>query len=108
MKTRSGNSYEEERTLIKSKNIRKRKEIKLKKLKKDYVRREIENNLMNATECRLLDLYDELREVALPADESIDDIIDEQPPKKSRKMGEHLNKIEKLKLDGNLSNRLPF
>lgn len=58
------------------------------------MRREIENNLMNATECRLLDLHDELSKVALPADESIDDIIDEQPSTKSRKMSEHLNKID--------------
>lgn len=119
MKTRSGVTYTvgdtrgtKQKTFevsSKSKRIRKNKEVlSIKSLKETSVninvRRERGNELMNAIEVRRLAVNDEADRAPLPneTDDDDNDNNEERPPNR-RKMSDHLNKIEKLKLDRNVA-----
>lgn len=93
MKTRSG------RILTKNQEVLR---------KERFVRRQRLRRRMNAEEARRIELNDEIREQArrIPLPEDSDDEGNQENrsrQRKPRKMGEYLNKIEKLKLDGNIS-----
>lgn len=93
MKTRSG------RILTKNPEISRKDRL---------ARRQRVRNRMNAAEARRIEINDELREQAqrIPLPEESDDEDNQQnrpQQRKPRKMSEYLNKIEKLKLDGNIS-----
>lgn len=92
MRTRSGKSYQE---IVK---IKKKVERKKKELKK------VTSESMSQEETRRLAIQNESVQVPLPQDDSFDnDDIPEERRIKRRTMSEFLNKIEKLKMDGNLA-----
>lgn len=103
MKTRSGVNYKEIAEKRKEeKRIEKRKK-KFRTIKYTPTRL----RLMNAQEVRRQEAQDDLREQVLPPlpeDDSFNDTQNsENQDQKQRKMSDYLNKVEKLKMDGNLS-----
>lgn len=105
MKTRSGNDYIGERQKKKkrrgktdalstqSKTIKKKKTIASQK--------SLKKGLMNSREVRQLEENDAANETPLPSSDKDELIV--QRTRKTQKMGDYLNRIEKLKMDGNLA-----
>lgn len=94
MRTRSGENYKFKVLLRKKREKRvERKENELRKVTCENI---------SAEQARRVEILNESRQVPFPTDESFDGIIAEERIKR-RTMGEFLNKIEKLKMDGNLS-----